>query len=121
MLKVIISGAFYPNYFASHSSNDQLQTIHKDLNGRDPNKTVFFSNFSESKHIRELYVHPIKALFEPHIVEENYLDHIHVSFDQCSEKTFVTFNMDVCESGVEKDWDTSSCSIPGRVLPEVHL
>lgn len=63
----------------------------------------------------------IKKLFEQHVVDKNYLDHIQVSFDQGAEKTFVTFNMDVCDHGDGKDWDTSSCSIPGRVLPEVNL
>lgn len=64
----------------------------------------------------------IKELFkQSNVVDKSHMDHIQVSFDQGSEKTFVTFNMDVCDRGDGKDWDTSSCSIPGRVLPEVHF
>lgn len=41
ILKVVVSGAFYPNYFASYATNDLVvqRRIFNDLNGRDPNKT----------------------------------------------------------------------------------
>lgn len=123
ILKVIISGAFYPNFFASYSTNDPViqRKTFNELNGRNPNKTVYLSGF-QIKHIRELYVNSVSKLFEP-LFNKNHLENIQVSFDKSSEKVFITFvreNTDVCDRGDDNnDWDTSSCSIPGRVLPEV--
>lgn len=42
ILKVVIAGAFYPNYFACYANNDPVvqRRIFNEMNGRNPNNTV---------------------------------------------------------------------------------
>lgn len=120
ILKVIISGAFYPNFFATSPSNSTVEhEVFRILNGRDPNKTVFFTGFRPD-HIRELYVDSIKKFFVKSVVDENRINDIHVSFDRFSEKVFVSFGNDA--KSIEKNplhWNMRSF-IPGRTQPEVY-
>lgn len=121
ILKVVISGAFYPNFFST-GPNDS--TAERDtfcvLNGRDPNSTVYFNGFS-TEFIRELYVKQIKDFFKDTIVDERDLDKVRVSFDRSSEKVFVTFDSETQYQNVEgNDWITHRYSIPGRTQPEVY-
>ncbi|KAG4067051.1 hypothetical protein HA402_000042 [Bradysia odoriphaga] len=88
ILKVVIAGAFYPNYFVHSTSETEQREICRVLNGRDPSNTVYFTGFPE-KYIRPLYVKSITKLMSPCT---NLRDNIQVSFDEGTEKVFVSFN-----------------------------
>lgn len=122
VLKVIISGAFYPNYFATEASNSPMMehSIYHAMNGRDPNTTVFFSGF-RNENIRQLYVKPITEPFRNTVIDDNNFDCIKVSFDKDSEKVFVTFdiNKSVDDSN-QFDWESKQSTIPGRIISEVY-
>lgn len=122
ILKVVLAGAFYPNYFVSNPNNNPIfehDTFHA-LNSRDPRTTVFFSGF-KTEHIRELYVKHIKDFFKGTVVDEYNADEcVKVSFDKGSEKVFVTFDMNQ-DFGDESanSWE-KHISIPGGIAPEVY-
>lgn len=122
ILKVVISGAFYPNFFATVPiGNASIEhDIFRSMNGRDPDTTVFFSGFKK-ENIRQLYVEPIRNLFRNIVVDEENIGSIKVSFDGDSEKVFVTFeDHQKFTENERSDWDTKRCSIPGKTLPEVY-
>lgn len=123
ILKVIIAGAFYPNYFIYNKQNDieKERTKYHILCGRDPCRTVYFTNF-DTRHIGQLYTRSIKEMFkEVQISPEN----IHISFQSNSERVLVTFNKDHFEN---EDVINDSCGpgdnirikVPGAICTEVH-
>lgn len=121
MLKVVVSGAFYPNFF---STGPNASTSERDtfcvLNGRDPNSTVYFTGFP-TDYIRELYVKQIKQFFKDTIVDEEDLDKVRVSFDKNSGKVFITFDSEKQYNNEEgNNWITHRYYIPGRTQPEVY-
>ncbi|EDV49067.1 probable ATP-dependent RNA helicase spindle-E [Drosophila erecta] len=113
ILKVIIAGAFYPNYFtrSKESCAEPDRNIYQTISGHDPCRTVYFTNFKPA-YMGELYTRRIKELFqEARIPPEN----IDVTFQQGSQKVFVTFKQD--------DWLADSSkfvSVSGRVQSEVY-
>lgn len=122
ILKVVIAGAFYPNFYATvPNSNPMIERdIFRTMNGRDPDNTVFFSGFRKD-NIRQLYVEPIQRLFRNTVVDEANIGCVKVSFDKESEKVFVTFDVNQSfNDGVRTDWDTQRCSLPGKTLTEVY-
>lgn len=121
ILKVVIAGAFYPNFFTTASINPMMErNAFRDLNGRDPENTVFFTGFRQ-EHIRQLYVDSIRNIFRNTVVDEEHLDGVKITFDGNSEKVFVTFeNCQSISGDVRSDWDTKHCSIPGKTSTEVY-
>ncbi|XP_031618969.1 probable ATP-dependent RNA helicase spindle-E [Contarinia nasturtii] len=121
ILKVVIAGAFYPNFYGTAPITNPIieRDLYHALNGRDPNNTVYFTGFRQD-HIRELYVDSIRNLFLDTVVSKEDLDGVKISFD-ASEKVFVTFErlQDICDNR-RNDWDTKQCSIPGKALTEVY-
>lgn len=117
ILKVVISGAFYPNYFLRASPNriqNERETYNM-LDGRDPSKTIYLRNF-DNKYLRNLYAVTIKQEFVKHGVTDN-INKLKVTFDSGAQKVYVTFKTDgkkddVREYGV-------ACQ-PGFVLTEVY-
>ncbi|XP_017954934.1 probable ATP-dependent RNA helicase spindle-E [Drosophila navojoa] len=113
ILKVIIAGAFYPNYFmrSNKANADYDRSLYQTICGNDPCRTVYFTNF-EPRYMGELYTRRIKELFlEAKIPPEN----IDVTFQHGSEKLFVTFKPD------DEDTDTTKVvQVPGRVMTEVY-
>lgn len=122
ILKVVIAGAFYPNFYATPPNSNPMieRDVYHSLNGRDPDNTVFFSGF-RTDHIRELYADSIRNLFRNTVVDEDNIDSIKVSFDPNSEKVFVTFDQfQQNNDETRTDWDTKRCSLPSKILPEVY-
>lgn len=122
ILKVVIAGAFYPNFFATLPITNPMveRDIFRAMNGRDPDNTVFFTGFRKD-HIRQLYVDSIQQIFRNTVVDEDDIGCVKVSFDTDSEKVFVTFDIDrSVNDGDRKDWMTQRCSIPGKTLMEVY-
>lgn len=66
----------------------EQREISRDINGRDPSNTVYFKGFKE-KYIRPLYVKSIKKLLAPCT---NLHENMQVSFDEGTERVFVSFN-----------------------------
>lgn len=120
ILKVIICGAFYPNFFSTAplTPSDE-RDVFAVLGCRDPNKTVYFSGFSQY-HTRELYVKPIKDLFVNSVVEEKDLNNVHISFDSSSEKVFITFEKRNDRDNIDAGWNPKRFTVPGQVQPEVY-
>lgn len=95
------------------------QCIYHTTNGRDPRKTVYFTNF-DPKYVRELYCGNIKELFLNGVVERADLHNVKVSFDETSSKVFVTFEQKYRGDDMIDDWDSHQITFPGRVATEVY-
>ncbi len=64
-LQLAMFGAFYPNYFVRHYSATDLQEVNRALNGRNPMRSVYLSNFPQQQApYGELYAKDIKKIFE---------------------------------------------------------
>ncbi|KAI8129774.1 putative ATP-dependent RNA helicase spindle-E [Lucilia cuprina] len=115
ILKIIIAGAFYPNYFTRTSLNDteRDRKMYHVLNGNDPCRTVFFTNFN-NKHVGELYTRSIKDIFKDVRIPAKDIE---VRFQSGSEKVFVTF-----KKNLEDEYDDSTyrLTVPGKVRAEVY-
>lgn len=118
ILKTVIAGAFYPNYFVRTSAEDDfLRNAFRSIDGHDPRNTVYFKGFPRN-NIRCLYSKAMKDIFVQNgIVEAEHLGNVRVLFDDGSEKAYVTFksmNRDAHtgEYGVER--------MPGKVEIEVY-
>lgn len=115
ILKVVIAGAFYPNYFARRSfgGEDYASEMFKCIGTRDPRYTVYFTGF-DRKHNRYLYTKSIKDIFVKNGVVED-ASNIRVSFDCGADKMFVTFKSNRHEGhGNEKEL------MPGTICTEVY-
>ncbi|KAM7362904.1 tudor domain containing 9 protein spindle E [Cochliomyia hominivorax] len=115
ILKIIIAGAFYPNYFTRTSLNDteRDRKMYHVLNGNDPCRTVYFTNFN-NKHVGELYTRSIKNIFKDVRIPAKDIE---VRFQPGSEKVFVTF-----KKNLEDEYDDSTfrLTVPGKVRAEVY-
>ncbi|XP_017141347.1 probable ATP-dependent RNA helicase spindle-E [Drosophila miranda] len=112
MLKVIIAGSFYPNYFVqSKSTSGDDRNMFSAISGLDPCRTVYFTSFTD-RTMGELYTRKVKQLFpEAQLPPEN----MDVTFGQGSEKIFVTFKNDIY-----KPEGTTYVHVPGRIKAEVY-
>lgn len=120
ILKAVISGAFYPNIFTTDIQNDPMleyEVFHA-MNGRDPTKTVYFSGFGK-ENIREVYVQAIQNIFKGVVGEKN-VGTIGISFDEDSEKVFVSFDSEKCNHDRRAHWESMRATIPGRISAEVY-
>jgi len=113
ILKVIIAGAFYPNYFMRSKGPcvEPDRDMYQVISGHDPCSTVYFTNYKPGI-MGELYTRRIKELFrESKIPPEN----IDVTFQHGSEKVFVTFKHDDCNADALK-----MDNVSGRIQSEVY-
>lgn len=117
ILKVVISGAFYPNFFMRSTSNRrQSEREHFEvIGGRDPCNTVYFTGF-EQKYLRNIYTTSIKDLFIKHKVTDDPKK-IKVAFDVGSQKVFVTFRTD---GKIDDQKEYGVACQPGFVITEVY-
>ncbi|KAJ6634101.1 putative ATP-dependent RNA helicase spindle-E, partial [Pseudolycoriella hygida] len=117
ILKVVIAGAFYPNYFVRSSSELEGRSAYHELNGRNPCNTVFFSGFPE-RFIRPLYIQSIKKRL---MVCTNSPDNMRVAFDEGNEKVFVTFKQTRSSVAANTDPQLNFIEMgPGQVCIEVY-
>lgn len=118
ILKVIIGGAFYPNFFLRTTANDGIyeRDAYRELNGRNPYTTVFYSGFSQ-QYIRQLYVGSIKKLLTDQFADEK---HVQIAFDLNSERVFVTFDQEHNQQTLGNDWVTQRSTIPGKIVTDVY-
>lgn len=89
ILKIIIAGAFYPNYFVYSKLHDpdKERTNFHIICGRDLCRTVYFTNF-DTRHIGQLYTRSIKELFKSADINPRNID---VSFQSNSERVLIIF------------------------------
>lgn len=81
VLKFIIAGAFYPNYFVKfpHNINDRKRDIERTLAGRDPTNTIVLQGWP-LKQPGSLYSKRFQEIFGQHMRIKNH-ENITVSFD----------------------------------------
>lgn len=117
----IFQGAFYPNIMLRTSGNGHKykHLAYQTLNGRDPRTTVYYTGFCQI-YIRNLYCRPIKELMVPYVVDRESISDLKVTFDDNTEKVFLTFRQKFGNDGKHEDWETHNASIPGRILTEVY-
>lgn len=86
--KVILAGAFYPNYFIRGTNNAYMDEheVHKTLNEHDPYQTVYFTGFPDDQP-KELYKEAIESLFPKKFVGKP------TAYFSTSNKVFVEFQM----------------------------
>lgn len=117
ILKVVISGAFYPNYFLRSSPNrtQDERAMYNMLDGRDPTKTIYLRGF-DNKFLRTIYALTIKE----EIVRQGVVDNVSkvkVTFDNGAQKVYVTFRTDGKKDDVKEHG--VACQ-PGFALTEVY-
>uniref|UniRef100_A0A1B0AZQ3 Probable ATP-dependent RNA helicase spindle-E n=1 Tax=Glossina palpalis gambiensis TaxID=67801 RepID=A0A1B0AZQ3_9MUSC len=115
VLKIIIAGAFYPNYFTRTNLNDFVREhgIYHILCDNDPCNTVYFTNF-DNRLIGQLYTRSFKDLFKSaYICPED----IEVRFQPGSQRVFITFNN---EANFGSENIVERLMVPGRVRPEIY-
>lgn len=121
VLKVVISGAFYPNYFSRSTNNKRESELEaereKTLGGRDSSDTVYFSGFKYCD-LPHIYIQRIKdILVHNHVISEREAHTITVSHDGVSERVFVSFKKTGKEGDIKK---YGVACHPGFVLTEVY-
>lgn len=116
ILKIIICGAFYPNYFIRSSDFGQVDAKEavKLLNGRDPNNTVYFTNMKTNQP-GHIYVRQIKKLLH---VENN--PNVQIGFDSQSSKVFVEFKNVKQPEQVTVNGRQYITTIPGNIAIDVY-
>lgn len=115
ILKIIIAGAFYPNYFTRSNLNDteRERGIYHTLCGNDPCNTVYFTGFN-TRHIGQLYTGSVKELFRGVRIQPK---NIEVRFQPGTERVFVIFKKDDDD---DDNGGTYRLLVPGRVCPDVY-
>ncbi|XP_014605704.1 PREDICTED: probable ATP-dependent RNA helicase spindle-E [Polistes canadensis] len=89
ILKIVIAGAFYPNYCMKRQNTEELKEGHKILNGLDITKTVYLQGWP-IKQPGFLYARKIQKLFQPCL--NSSVGKVIVSFK--STRLYVQFNKD---------------------------
>ena len=118
ILKVVIAGAFYPQFFAwnSHENHRFASEVFNTLHGRDPCNTVYYTGFDDT-HIRQLYTSSIKDLLGDIVANKR---DVKVSLEENTRKVYVTFKQQNKDSDAKDDWITSNSTVPGKVVAEVY-
>ncbi|XP_063387201.1 probable ATP-dependent RNA helicase spindle-E [Cydia fagiglandana] len=112
--KVILAGAFYPQYFVHGSQNETRERdALRELNGLDPRTTVYLKNFPDHQP-GHIYAAAIRNKVHELIKEEP-----RVTFDNNSRKVFLTFptSEETCSRSKNADGDPT---IPGQILLAVY-
>nr|CAD7447198.1 unnamed protein product [Timema bartmani] len=111
VLKVVIAGAYYPNYFVRGASGGQIdeQEAVKQVMGRDPYSTVYLSNFPMNQP-GELYAQSIKRVLNVCAPK------MQVFFDG-SSKVYVQFPRVIKEDSDDRNM---FAAIPGKVSLSVY-
>ncbi|XP_050536688.1 ATP-dependent RNA helicase TDRD9 [Daktulosphaira vitifoliae] len=114
--KVILAGAFYPNYFIRGTSNaytDQHE-ISKLMDNHDPNNTVYLTGFPHDQP-KELYKEVIENLFPEKLVGQTKA---HFS---TSNKVYVEFQRTSHFSQANKPQEVKLHLVPGNVSFGVYV
>uniref|UniRef100_A0A182M8T6 Probable ATP-dependent RNA helicase spindle-E n=1 Tax=Anopheles culicifacies TaxID=139723 RepID=A0A182M8T6_9DIPT len=92
--KVVMAGAFYPNYFLPVSSNENDmgdRNVYTEIGGRNPFRTVFFCGFDHANYIGPLYRNEIRALLTDRKPDPERESLMKIDFERSTNKIFVQF------------------------------
>ncbi|XP_017772489.1 PREDICTED: probable ATP-dependent RNA helicase spindle-E [Nicrophorus vespilloides] len=114
MLKLVISGAFYPNYFTRSSEMGQIDEREavKSLDGLNPMNTVYFNNM-EADQPGPLYTERIRELLK------DCSRNIKIIFT-ASSKIFVSFLNQQYPRSVTVDGQQFFITMPGFISVDVY-
>ncbi|XP_065082926.1 probable ATP-dependent RNA helicase spindle-E [Ochlerotatus camptorhynchus] len=115
ILKVIMAGAFYPNYYVPMSVGGKElmeRQSFTELGGRDPCNTVFFTGFDHEKYIGPLYTMQIKKILCEG--DSTKFQNMKVMYDRTTNRIFVTF------LGSNDEHDQRGSFMPGKVHADVY-
>lgn len=117
ILKVIICGAFYPNYFIRSDAGGQVDEREavRSVGGRDPFKTVYFTGMQTTQP-KELYVRAIKKLMHGHSAIN---EHVFIGFDG-SNKIYVEYRKFNQPILINADGQQQIATIPNKIPVEVY-
>ncbi|XP_058117846.1 probable ATP-dependent RNA helicase spindle-E [Anopheles ziemanni] len=92
VLKVVMAGAFYPNYFTTTTMVEPdkgERRVYMEVGGRDPFRTVFLTGFDNRKYIGPLYRDQIKH----YISDGDTSKHgsIKVDFEDNTNRVYIRF------------------------------
>ncbi|XP_059053165.1 probable ATP-dependent RNA helicase spindle-E [Achroia grisella] len=112
VLKVLLAGAFYPQYFIQVSQDEarEREAI-RTLGGHDPRNTVYLKNFPDNQP-GEVYASAIKKAVKQQIGDEP-----RVNFDLNSRKVYLTFSD---KQDLKAASNSGDPTIPGQVLLPVY-
>ncbi|XP_034834084.1 probable ATP-dependent RNA helicase spindle-E [Maniola hyperantus] len=112
ILKVILAGAFYPQYFVQVSTDEARERdAVKALGGLDPRNSVYLRGFPDGQP-GEVYAAAIK-----NIVIQQIGDEPRVTFDKNGRKVFLTFQDN---QNLKSDQKGGDPTIPGQVVLPVY-
>lgn len=122
VMKVVIAGAFYPNYFSrsTKTHRENITQQYSMMYGKDPCDTVFFTGFSPY-NMPHIYFQRIRQIFAANadgdaIVDAKDLHMIRIAHAIGTDKVLVTFQ----RGGKEDDQRKFGVAChPGFVLTEV--
>lgn len=111
ILKIVIAGAFYPNYFSRSGQGGQINEIDavKVLGGRDPFNTVYLQNLPVHA---ELYTQTIRQALKP------CSDKMKITVN--GSKAFVEFGQTSYSSNVINREHKFLSDIPGKAVMPVY-
>lgn len=115
ILKVIMAGAFYPNYYVPMSVGGKElmeRQSFTELGGRDPCNTVFFTGFDHERYIGPLYTTQIKQILSEGDISKH--QNMKVMYDRSTNRIFITF------LGSNDERDQSGSFMPGKVHADVY-
>ena len=118
MLRLIMFGAFYPNYFVKSVSSEVEANAHKVLGGRDPKSTVYLQGMDENhSEFGAIYAGQIKNMFQDCTKDE---EKINLTFD--GRKIFVEFARSHGDSDRVDRGDTdSNGNMTGDIIHQVII
>lgn len=119
VLKVVISGAFYPNYFSRSTKLQRSEEVEKFkiLGGRDPSDTLYFSAFNPTQ-LPHIYIKTIKDILLKHnVIDAKDYHNTIVTNDGVAERVYVSFKKNGKE-GDAKEYGVAC--MPGVVQTEVY-
>ncbi|CAH0550541.1 unnamed protein product [Brassicogethes aeneus] len=119
VLKVIMCGAFYPNYFIRssecHRENEEKEHV-RAVGGRNPLRTVYLTGF-DNQQPGALYAKQIKKMFSDGHNEQN----INVGFDG-SCKVYVEFKQKPIDDflTVKENGRSAIVTLPGNIPMQMY-
>lgn len=114
VLKTVIAGAFYPNFFvrAADGTQSNERDAFQKLGGRDPCNTVYLTGL-DPKYVGIIYQQSIIDMFKDCA---GFRQNIKISFDNSGQKVYITFTKNTTTKKLEFKVE----DMPGRVQIEVY-
>jgi ATP-dependent RNA helicase TDRD9 len=120
IVKVVISGAFFPNYFIVGTNSEwKERKSHKEVMALNPQNTIYFQRFDRDL-VPELYEEEVKELMIMSGIAKRSGD-MKLTFDKLAHKVYIEFISD--ESKIDKGQKSGELSplVSGMVPLEMYL